>query len=165
MDLVNVQKSNSSFSFLVFSSKIHRFLRLKCTDEWPVQKKSLEPKYLVVIIGDQSQRDSKLDWSLICYNFYFFYSAIQKIQKRQRRRGKSVSVLLKNADGFCSLQKAKNVSLWFANSANYTQKMWRWRISVGIEYSIIDSHPFWQFFRALLTGCYEQQKPIEFSSN
>ena len=162
MDLVNVQKSNSSFSFLVFSSKIHRFLRLKCTDEWPVQKKSLEPKYLVVIIGDQSQRDSKLDWSLICYNFYFFNSAIQK---RQRRRGKSVSALLKNADGFCSLQKAKNVSLWFANSANYTQKMWRWRISVGIEYSIIDSHPFWQFFRALLTGCYEQQKPIEFSSN
>ena len=61
MDLVNVQKSNSSFPFLVFSSKIHRFLRLKCTDEWPVQKKSLEPKYLVVIIGDQSQRDSKLD--------------------------------------------------------------------------------------------------------
>ena len=94
-----------------------------------------------------------------------FYSAIQKIQKRQRIREKSVSVLLKNADGFCSLQKAKNVSLWFANSANYTQKMWRWRISVGIEYSIIDSHPFWQFFRALLTGCYEQQKPIEFSSN
>ena len=159
MDLVNVQKSNSSFSFLVFSSKIHRFLRLKCTDEWPVQKKSLEPKYLVVIIGDQSQRDSKLDWSLICYNFYFS----TKIQRQ--RRGKSVSALLKNADGFCSLQKAKNVSLWFANSANYTQKMWRWRISVGIEYSIIDSHPFWQFFRALLTGCYEQQKPIEFSSN
>ena len=159
MDLVNVQKSNSSFSFLVFSSKIHRFLRLKCTDEWPVQKKSLEPKYLVVIIGDQSQRDSKLDWSLICYNFYFFN------KNSTTKKGKSVSALLKNADGFCSLQKAKNVSLWFANSANYTQKMWRWRISVGIEYSIIDSHPFWQFFRALLTGCYEQQKPIEFSSN
>ena len=78
MDLVNVQKSNSSFSFLVFSSKIHRFLRLKCTDEWPVQKKSLEPKYLVVIIGDQSQRDSKFDWSLICYNFYFLTQQFRK---------------------------------------------------------------------------------------
>ena len=89
MDLVNVQKSNSSFSFLVFSSKIHRFLRLKCTDEWPVQKKSLEPKYLVVIIGDQSQRDSKLDWSLICYNFYFFN------KNSTTKKGKSVSAVEK----------------------------------------------------------------------
>ena len=103
-----------------------------------------EPKYLVVIIGDQSQRDSKLDWSLICYNFYFL---TQQQKFRQSKKGKKCVCCWKMLMGFAC--KTKNVSLWFANSANYTQKMWSWRISVGIEYSIIDTHPFWQFFRAL----------------
>ena len=162
MDLVNVQKSNSSFSFLVFSSKIHRFLRLKCTDEWPVQKKISGTK-ISCCNHRWSEPKGFKTWLIFNLLQLLLFDSATKIQTKQE--GEKVCLLLKNADGFCSLQKAKNVSLWFANSANYTQKMWRWRISVGIEYSIIDSHPFWQFFRALLTGCYEQQKPIEFSSN
>ena len=148
MDLVNVQKSNSSFPFLVFSSKIHRFFKVK-VHGWMDVEKSMETK-----ISGCNHRWSEpkgfKTW-LICHTLATFTLWFQTTKQSQEK-----VCLLKNADGFCSLQKAKNVSLWFANSANYTQKIWG--ISVGIEYSIIDTSllAFW-------SRMFGVQKPIEFS--
>ena len=133
MDLVNVQKSNSSFSFLVFSQdsslfkvKVHGWM----AGEEKVSELLWGTKISCCTCNHRwSEPKGFKTWLIFNLLQLLLFDSATKIQTKQE--GEKVCLLLKNADGFC-LQNKKCVlvvckfSKLHSKNAKLKNLRWHW---------------------------------------